>query len=246
MLGMSPSGLLAAERASADARISAPLLPGLGAHDSRGRLDPDKVPWRAVGKLQAASLALRVLCTGTLVGLSIVLTAAHCVYNPRTQHNFPPETLHFLVSYDGSRYAGHATGVRLETGPSYDSSRPSETRGSDWALVTLDTKLGLADRVLPMIGELPQIGSAIMLGGYQQDHPLILMADTECRIVGRATDGTGRVLLRRNCTGTSGDSGAPLLIEKGGKWYTAGINVAAELGVASGLAVLLNEARRHL
>ena len=215
MLGMSPSGLLAAERASADARISAPLLPGLGAHGSRGRLDPDKVPWRAVGKL-------------------------------RTQHNFPPETLHFLVGYDGSRYAGHATGVRLETGPSYDSSRPSETRGSDWALVTLDTKLGLADRVLPMIGELPQIGSAIMLGGYQQDHPLILIADTKCRIVGRATDATGRVLLRRNCTGTSGDSGAPLLIEKGGKWYTAGINVAAELGVASGLAVLLNEARRHL
>jgi protease YdgD len=97
-----------------------------------------------------------------------------------------------------------------------------------------------------MIGELPEIGSAIMLGGYQQDHPLILMADTECRIVARATDATGRVLLRHNCTGTKGDSGAPLLIEKGGKWYTAGINVAAELGVAGGLAINLDEARRHL
>jgi len=51
---------------------------------------PDSVPWRAVGKLQAASTNLRVLCTGTLVGPSIVLTAAHCVYNPRTQHNFLP------------------------------------------------------------------------------------------------------------------------------------------------------------
>jgi hypothetical protein len=37
-----------------------------------------------------------------------------------------------------------------------------------------------------------------------------------------------------------------LLIEKGGKWYTAEINVAAELGVTSGLAVVLDEARRHL
>jgi hypothetical protein len=37
-----------------------------------------------------------------------------------------------------------------------------------------------------------------------------------------------------------------LLIEKGGKWYAAGIDVAAELGVTSGLAVVLEEARTHL
>ena len=244
--GVSPGGLQAGESASADARIGAPLLPGLGAHDPRGRLDPDKVPWRAIGKPQAATLNLRVLCTGTWVGPSTVLTAAHCVYNPRTRRNFLPEKLHFLIGYDGSRYGGHATGVRLETGPGYDSSRPSETRGSDWALVSLDSGLGLSDRVLPMIGELPEIGSTIMLGGYQQDHPLVLMADTECRIVGQATDATGRVMLRHNCTGTGGTSGAPLLIEKGGKWYAAGIDVAAELGVTSGLAVVLEEARTHL
>jgi hypothetical protein len=53
-------------------------------------------------------------------------------------------------------------------------------------------------------------------------------------------------MLRHNCTGTGGTSGAPLLIEKGGKWYAAGIDVAAELGVTSGLAVVLEEARTHL
>jgi protease YdgD len=93
-----------------------------------------------------------------------------------------------------------------------------------------------------MISEPPEVGSTIMLGGYQQDHPLVLMANTECRIVGRATDAGGRLLLH-NCTGTRGDSGAPLLIEKGGEWYTAGVDVAAERGVASGLAVVLDEAR---
>jgi hypothetical protein len=43
-----------------------------------------------------------------------------------------------------------------------------------------------------MLDKPPEVGSAIMLGGYQQDHRLILMADTECRIVGRANDAAGR------------------------------------------------------
>jgi V8-like Glu-specific endopeptidase len=34
------------------------------------------------------------LCTGTLIGPSTVLTAAHRAYNPRTQRDFLPETLH--------------------------------------------------------------------------------------------------------------------------------------------------------
>ena len=35
---------------------------------------PDSVPWRAVGKLQAASTNLRVLCTGTLIDPSRAFT----------------------------------------------------------------------------------------------------------------------------------------------------------------------------
>lgn len=206
---ISPAILLeAGESASGGAGIPPPLLPGIGAHDPRVRLDPDAIPWRAVGKVQATSLNVRQICTGTLVGPSAVLTAAHCVFNRLTQHNFPPGSLHFLIGYNGSRYAGHAIGVKLETGPGYDPSQPNTTAGSDWALITLDARLGSADRILPIIDQSPEVGSTVMLGGYQQDHPLVLMADTECRIVGRATDASGRPLLRHNCTATRGDSGA--------------------------------------
>jgi protease YdgD len=243
---ISPASVLkAGEGATADTRMHAPLLPGVGAHDPRGRLDPDGVPWRAVGKLQAASTNFRVLCTGTLVGPSTVLTAAHCVYNPRTQRNFLPGSLHFLIGYDGGLYAEHAVGVKVAIGVGYAPDRPIETIGSDWALVSLDTKLPSADRVLPIISDTPEVGSTVMLGGYQQDHPLVLMADTECRIVGHLVDASGRLLLRHNCAGTRGVSGAPLLIEKGGKWHVAGVDVAAETGVASGLAVILDEARKR-
>jgi protease YdgD len=235
----------AEESASGDARLTTPLLRGVGAHDPRGRLDPEKLPWRAVGKLQAVSTNFRASCTGTLVGPSTVLTAAHCVYNRRTQTNFSPGSLHFLIGYSGSRYAGHAIGVKIETGPGYDAGRPEATMGSDWALISLDTRLGSADRVLPIMGESPQVGSYVMLGGYQHDHPLVLMADTECRIIECLVDPSGRHLLRHNCAGTGGVSGAPLLTEKGGRWYVAGIDIAAQTGVASGIAVVPEELHKQ-
>ena len=53
-----------------------------------------------------------------------------------------------------------------------------------------------------------------MLGGYQQGHPLVLRADTDCRIVGRLTDAAGCLPLGHDCTATMGVSGAPLPIEK--------------------------------
>jgi len=97
-----------------------------------------------------------------------------------------------------------------------------------------------------MIEKVPEVGSTIMLGDYQQDHPLVLMAGPECHIVGRTTDGGGRLLLRHDCPGTGGDSGAPLLIKQGGKWYTAGVAVAPEGAAAGGLAVVLDEAGKRL
>ncbi len=40
-------------------------------------------------------------------------------------------------------------------------------------------------------------------------------------------------------------SGAPLLTEKGGKWYVVGIDVAAQTGAASGVAVVPDELRKQ-
>jgi protease YdgD len=219
-------GSRAQEKTGRNDYMPAPLLPGVGAHDPRVRVNPDTVPWRAVGKLQAASTILRASCTATLVGSSTLVTAAHCVFNRSTQRYFAPSSLHFLIGYNGSRYAGHAIGIRVKVAEGFDPSRPKETIGSDWALIFLDKSLGLEDRVLSLASDVPEDGAKVMLGGYQQDHPLLLMADIRCRIDGRFVDASGQLLLRDNCAGTRGVSGAPLLINRGGGWRVAAIEVA--------------------
>jgi protease YdgD len=234
-------GSLGGGRTGGQADIPAPSLVDIGAHDLRIRVDPDVVPWRAVGKLQAASVNFRVTCTATLVGPSTVLTAAHCVFNRRTHRNFAPASLHFLIGYTATGYGGHAVGVKFSVGNGYDPDQAKETIGSDWALVSLDKTLGGADRILPMLTEPPENGTKVILGGYQQDQPFVLMADPECRIVGRFFDASGRLLLRDNCVGTHGVSGAPLLIYTDGKWQVAAIEVAGDPGVPGGAAVALDD-----
>jgi protease YdgD len=231
--------------AASDDAIAPPPQPGIGAHDPRMRVDPNTAPWRAVGKLQATTGNLRTACTGTLIGPATVLTAAHCVFNPRTRTFFSAAALHFLIGFERGAFVGHATGLRLVISPGYDPAQPARTRGSDWALLVIDTPLGTADRVLAISERAPETGTAVAIGGYSADHPNWLTADATCRIVGRAADGDGRPLLRHNCTATHGASGAPVLVRDGAAWRIGGIEVAAERGVAGGTAALVDEARKR-
>ena len=215
-----------------------PSLPGIGNHDPRVRIDPSKSPWRALGKLQATAGSLRISCTGSLVGPRIVLTAAHCLFNQRTRHYFLASSLHFLIGYESGRYAAHAHVLSFVVGSGYEPREAAKTAGSDWAFLTLDSRLGTPDRVLAIAGRLPEIGSKVMIGGYSQDNPLRLTADVDCRIVGWAVDGNRRPLLRHDCAATRGASGAPVLMRSGSDWTIEGVDIAAARSGAGGVAAI--------
>ena len=222
-----------------------PRRPGIGENDPRVRVDVDQMPWRNLGKLQIASQRVRLACTGSLVGANLVLTAAHCLFNARTGMYFAANDMHFLVAFNRGNQAAHARVVRFETGTGYDPWKPAESRGSDWALLTVDAAYG-EERMLGVRDNPLPVGSQVMVGGYNEDQSFTITADTECKIVDYVRDPADKLMLRHNCTATRGVSGAPVLYFDGADWLVAGVNVAAPAGEAGGVAVIPLDIRRRM
>jgi protease YdgD len=187
----------------------------------RESIDPSHKPWTAIGKLYNETGAS---CSGVVIGRDKVLTAAHCLFNPRTRQFIAAEALHFLVGYRMGKYAAHARVAIYQIGANFDPQRYAETSDGDWAVLTLTEHL--PEEIAPMKfrGGLELAGTKVVMVGYPQDRAHAPTADSDCEVRGNL--GAGRLMLH-TCRGVNGYSGAPILVRTAAdELEIAGIQIA--------------------
>jgi len=210
--------------------LAAALLPDLalisaaGAEESAGpapaTVDVTAYPWSAVGKFNNSAGGS---CTAVAISRTEVLTAAHCIFNRRTNRFLQAGSLHVLFGYERGNYTHHALVNRYVLGPGYDPTKESKTIASDWAVLTLAAPLPANIRPLPPTSGIPTPGTPLMTAGYARGTSHVMTADESCEALPLAkTSG----LIANDCHVAEGASGSPLIVMDGGSARVAGIEVA--------------------
>lgn len=165
-----------------------------------GMTESAQAEWLAVGRLNVQGQGF---CTATLVAPDIVLTAAHCLVDKRTNRVVAPERVHFLAGYRIGKYAAHGRGAQVSLVDGF--SRDSQTISSDLGLVRLAE--ALPSRIEPMTLETRiTAGDQLDVMSYAIDRAHLPSLQGACEVLRR----TGTILFT-SCEGVPGVSGAPLI-----------------------------------
>ncbi len=182
--------------AAGQAGGDSPLKPLLTGNDSRG--------WEAVGLLELGGVAV---CTGALIAEDLVLTAAHCLFDPRQGRRFAPGEIVFRAGWRGGRANAVAGIAQAITHPDF---RP-EAEGSigrvasDLALLRLQAPVRKSS-VRPFeTGPRPRKGDAVAVVSYGRGRLEAPALEEGCKVLARRA---GTMVL--NCTVDYGSSGAPV------------------------------------
>lgn len=172
----------------------------------------EHVPWRAVGRVNIATTAETSMCTGTLIDEDLVLTAAHCVMNPRTGTAYQPGAVHFVAGWRRGQKVGHSKAAAITVHPDYRMAEQldAERIGTDLALIRLADPIPRAKAPFFGIAPAPQPGAPLTLISYRQDRPHALTRQRGCAIIGIRD-----AVMALSCNVTFGASGSPVFMSSG-------------------------------
>jgi hypothetical protein len=202
-------------------------LAGPAASDGREARMLDTAEASAFHGVGRLNLAGRRFCTAALVSDRLVVTAAHCLYHPRTRRPVPLSEMRFVAGYDRGEHAALRRVSRAAVPPDfvYDGSPSFARVRRDIALLELDEPV-TPDEAHPLLpGPAPGPDALIEIVSYRRDRPHAPSIQDACRI-----DALIGVVAALDCGVNHGASGAPVLVEaKGGRLLWAVVSSTGSL-----------------
>ncbi|ABV94626.1 hypothetical protein Dshi_2893 [Dinoroseobacter shibae DFL 12 = DSM 16493] len=171
----------------------------------------DKIrAYQAVGRLDIGG---RGFCTGTLVTMDLVLTAAHCLYDKRSGARVPATEITFKPGLRNGRAAAYRSIRRAAVHPDYTYGDPDTIQrvATDLAILELAQPIRQSNITPLVVDQTPRWLTQVALVSYARDREEVLSLQQSCRVLER--EAAVQVL---SCDVDFGSSGAPVLSWLGG------------------------------
>ena len=181
--------------------------------DDRVAVTSNDSPWSTVGYLNG--------CTATLIGKSLILTAAHCVFN--ADGSWRVDKFEYFPNMVNGNSRVSALTERVWYGTNHPYSDEADSRSSDWAIFLLDRDLGSTYGWMSVKNYKPEVDDYITLPGYSGDYNGGMTASVhqDCRVKEYQADGE----FLHDCDMTRGASGAAIWAKFKGddNYYVVGV-----------------------